>query len=63
MDRNEIIATIKNLANTQGFYGRLYMALVELMAEKPRRYNAIMNTLEAEHFNDAIELVLYFECR
>ena len=63
MDRNEIIATIKNLANIQGFYGRLYMALVELMAEKPRRYNAIMTTLEKEHFNDATELILYFECR
>lgn len=63
MERNEIIATIKNLANIQGFYGRLYTAIINLMAEKPARYEKLMETLEAEHFNDATELVLFFECR
>ena len=42
MERNEIIATIKNLANIQGFYGRLYTAIINLMAEKPARYERLM---------------------
>ena len=62
MDRNEILATIRNLANVQGFYGRLYRAFMEVRANKPENYELIMEQLEAENFADATELVLYFEC-
>ena len=62
MDRNEILATIRNLANSQGFYGRLYNAFMTVKETKPENYELIMEKLEAENFADAVELVLYFEC-
>lgn len=63
MDRKEIIATIRNLATAEGFYRRLYFTLAKMMKETPKKYEKAMRLLEAEHFNDATELVLYFECR
>lgn len=62
MNRDEILATIRNLANIQGFYGRLYNAFMTVKANKPENYELIMEKLEAQNFEDATELVLYFEC-
>ena len=62
MNRDEILATIRNLANIQGFYGKLYNAFITVRETKPENYELIMEKLEKEHFEDATELVLYFEC-
>lgn len=62
MERNEILATIRNLANSQGFYGRLYRAFIDLKENNPENYELVMEKLEAENFGDAIDLVLFFEC-
>jgi hypothetical protein len=62
MNREEILATILNLANVQGFYGRLYNAFMAVKENKPENYELIMEKLEAENFEDATDLVLYFEC-
>ena len=62
MKRAEIIATIKNLARANGFYARLYKAFADVYKNKPESFNLIMEKLEAENFQDATELVLYFEC-
>lgn len=59
MDRTQIIDTIKDLACSQGFYGRLLEQLCELPEED---YNNVMEDLEAQHFNDTLDLVLYLEC-
>lgn len=62
MDRNEILATIHNLAKSQGFYGRVLNAILELREVNPNKYDEYMESLEAQKFGDAIDLVLYFEC-
>jgi hypothetical protein len=61
MERNEILVTIRNLANTQGFYVKLYRAFANLKKTNPRNFDLIMSKLEAQNFNDATDLVLYFE--
>lgn len=50
--------TFKALANSQGFYGRVVEAL-ESMSEAERERN--LNVLEAQHFKDPVELVIYME--
>ena len=62
MERKEILATIRNLATVDGFYGRIYKALATVYKTNPAEFALIMDKLEAQHFNDATELVLYFEC-
>ena len=59
MNRTQICDTIKDLACSQGFYGRLLNQLYELPEED---YNKVMEELEAQHFNDPLDLILYLEC-
>ena len=62
MKKVEIIRTIKNLAKVNGYYARLYKAFADLYTNKPEAFALIMDKLEAENFQDATDLVLYFEC-
>ena len=57
MKRQEILDTIKMLANSQGFYGRLYEQIVT--AENK---DEILEDLENKKFKDALDLVFFFEC-
>ena len=59
MKREEIMETIKSLASSQGFYGRLYRKLMELDEEK---YNEVMTELEGQNFKDGVDLIMYIEC-
>ena len=58
MKRDEILATIKDLAQSQGMYGRLLSDLENMPQEM---YNTIMADLEAQNFKDSVDLVLYIE--
>ena len=58
MKRDEILATIKDLAQSQGSYGRLLSDLQNMPQEM---YNTIMADLEAQNFKDVVDLVLYIE--
>lgn len=62
MNRNEILATIRNLANIQGFYGRLFNTIMRMRENNPRNYELLMRGLEARNFEDATELTLFIEC-
>ena len=53
MDKNEILKAIKDLAQAQGFYGRLLRAI----EEDPE----ILNQLEQQQFSDTLDLILYLE--
>lgn len=57
MKRQEILDTIKTLASSQGFYGRLYEQIIT--AENK---DEILTTLEKENFKDTLDLVFFFEC-
>lgn len=58
MKRDEILRHIKELARSQGFYGRLLESIEE--ASKEDREN-FLASLEAQNFNDVIDLILYLE--
>ena len=57
MNRQEILDTIKMLAQGQGFYGRLYE---QIMTADNK--DEILEELENKEFKDALDLVFFFEC-
>ena len=57
MKRNEILANIRMLANSQGFYGRLYRDIMEADNKEE-----ILEYLEAQNFGDVVSMVMFFEC-
>ena len=58
MKREEIMETIKSLAGSQGFYGRLYRDLMELDEDE---YDEVMTELESQNFKDGVDLVMFIE--
>ena len=58
MKREEIMETIKSLAGSQGFYGRLYGDLMELDEDE---YDEVMTKLESQNFKDGVDLVMFIE--
>ena len=61
MKRQQIIDTIKELAKSQGLYGRILAGMRELEELDPETYEKNMQFLEEQNFKDAVDLVLYFE--
>ena len=62
MKIEEIKNTIKSLASSQGFYGRL-LASMETMEEMfPQDYAKLVVELESQNFQNAVDMILYFEC-
>ena len=57
MKANEILETIKMLAKSQGFYGRLLNSI-----ETSEERENILAELESENFGDVVDLVMFFEC-
>ena len=58
MKKNEILAAIRSLSMSQGFYGRLYQFLTNGNDEAEE----YLNKLEEQKFNDVVDLVMYIEC-
>lgn len=61
MDREQIMQVIRNLAKSQGFYGRLLHDIQELQKNDPKEADRLLSVLEAQKFNDALDVILYFE--
>ena len=57
MKANEILETIKMLAKSQGFYGRLLNDI-----ETSEEREDILAELESQNFKDPVDLVMFFEC-
>ena len=62
MKREDILNAIAELAQSQGFYGRLLRDILNIRAEDPDRYEELMEHLEAQKFGDMLDMVLFFEC-
>lgn len=58
MKEKEILETFRQLARSQGRYGRIVDA-IENMTEDD--YRGFFDALEAENFKDPIDLILYLE--
>ena len=62
MKMKEIKEIIKLLASSQGFYGRL-LASMETMEEMfPQDYAELVEELESQNFQNAVDLIMYIEC-
>lgn len=61
MDIEQIMAAIRSLAQSQGFYGRLYNELWEMQTNDPEKWEEVKSTLEAQNFSDTLDMVMYFE--
>ena len=58
MKEKEILETFRQLAKSQGMYGRL-LASIEDMPED--NYRELVDILEAQNFKDPVDLILYVE--
>ena len=61
MDIEQIMAAIRSLAQSQGYYCRLYNELWEMQTNDPDQWEEVKNTLEAQNFSDTLDMVMYFE--
>lgn len=61
MNIEEIMAAIRSLAESQGYYGRLYNELWEMQTNDPEGWEEVKNNLEAQNFSDSLDMVMYFE--
>jgi len=61
MDRADILNVFAELAQSQGFYGRLLRDLMDMRECDPDTYEEVMTNLEEQHFHDALDLILYIE--
>ena len=61
MKMKDILNAIRELANSQGFYGRLLRDLTELKQNDLESYNNIKEELESQNFHDTLDLIMYLE--
>lgn len=53
MGREEILAAVRNLAMSQGSYGRLL--------ERLENNDELLDTLVEQNFNDVVDMVMWLE--
>lgn len=61
MSFDEILNVIKSLANSQGFYSRLYKNILDLEENDPYSFSNLKESMENKNFKDPVDVVLYFE--
>ena len=57
MKKEEILSAIRSLAASQGFYGRL---LIALSSDEPDAI-AYLEYLEEQNFKDTVDLIMFLE--
>ena len=58
MNREQILATFRSLATSQGFYGRL---LEQIYSVDEETREAFLSNLESRNFRDDVDLVTWIE--
>lgn len=61
MKITQIMATLKELAKSQGLYERIYNELRSYEQYDKEVFEAIKADLEAKNFNDVIDLIMFIE--
>ncbi len=61
MKEEQILAAIKDLAQSQGSYGRMYRDLMQAKETNPEGYGEYMAHLESINFKDTLDLILFIE--
>ena len=62
MKMNDIMAVIKNLSRSQGFYRRLLWDIYELQDRDPETYEELVEDWESRQFKDSLDFILFMEC-
>ena len=61
MNAVQVLEVIQTLAKSQGFYARMFRALMELKEENPNAFSAWCSSVEARNFKDSVDVVMFFE--
>lgn len=61
MDIEQILAAIRSLAESQGYYSRIYDTLQSVQANDPDKWAEVKETLEAQNFKDTLDMIMFFE--
>lgn len=61
MKITQIMATLKELAKSQGLYERIYNELRSYEQYDEEVFEAIKTDLETKNFNDVIDLIMFIE--
>lgn len=59
-NRDQILAVIRELAMSQGSWGRLYEDFMEMQEYDPDRYEETMTFLENQHLGSMYEVAMMF---
>lgn len=57
MNREQILAAIKQLASSQGSYGRLY----EKLTDGSEKSEMVLDKMVEQNFGDAVDMVMWLE--
>ena len=57
----ECVEVIKTLAQSQGFYARLYANIIDTKENYPEAWEDFKEVMESQNFKDPIDIVLFFE--
>lgn len=55
------LETIKTLAPSQGFYGRLLAQVEELKEEDPVAYEKLTEEMNKQNFTDTLDVIFFLE--
>lgn len=55
------LETIKTLALSQGFYGRLLAQVEELKEEDPVAYEKLTEEMNKQNFTDTLDVIFFLE--
>ena len=57
----ECVEVIKALAQSQGFYARLYANILDTKANYPEAWEDFKEVMESQNFKEPLDIVLFFE--
>ena len=60
-DIEQVVDVIEMLSYSQGFYGRLLDEIMYIEENEPEKYEVFKAIIEAQEFEDAIDVVMFFE--
>lgn len=60
-DIEEVVDVIEMLADSKGFYGHLLDEILYIEENEPEKYEVIKQIIEAQEFEDPVDVVLFFE--
>lgn len=61
MKMDDLLEVIVELSGSQGSYGRLYRALMDLKENSPEEYAELSEVWESKNFGSSLDFILYLE--